>query len=150
MWGLKLLIHSQTSKFGMDKKFNLTHYDGCNYLSILRLMLNHVNKRSPLWRMRQRTGSSWFKYGLSPVRCQVIALTNYSVLPVGPLACLEEKKNQWKWRPPFCVGLIVSSPKRPRNSDICFQSVSKGWKPIEKLSFIVNDLWPNDMGETYV
>ena len=31
----------------MDKKFHLTRYQACNYLSILGLKLNHVSKRGP-------------------------------------------------------------------------------------------------------
>ena len=31
----------------MDKLFHLTFYDGCNYLSLLGLKLNHVSKRRP-------------------------------------------------------------------------------------------------------
>ena len=30
---------------GMAKQFHPTHYDGCNYLSVLRLKSNHVSKR---------------------------------------------------------------------------------------------------------
>ena len=33
--------------FGMDKKFNPTIYNGCDYLSMLRLKLNHVSKKEP-------------------------------------------------------------------------------------------------------
>ena len=32
----------------MDKKFYSTFYDGCIYLSMLGLKLNHVNKRGPM------------------------------------------------------------------------------------------------------
>ena len=35
---------------GMDKKFHLTLYNGCNYLSMLGLKLNHISKRGP-WRL---------------------------------------------------------------------------------------------------
>ena len=49
---MQLLIHSQTStvqllKFGMDKSFHPTHYDGCNHSSMLALNLIHVSKRHP-------------------------------------------------------------------------------------------------------
>ena len=50
---MKLLIHSQTStvaplKYGnMDKLFHPTLYNGCNYIYMLGLKLNHVNKRGP-------------------------------------------------------------------------------------------------------
>ena len=33
--------------FGMDKQFYPTYYNGCNYLSMLGLKLNHVSKRGP-------------------------------------------------------------------------------------------------------
>ena len=32
---------------GMDKLFHPIHYNGCNYLSMLGLKLNHVSKRGP-------------------------------------------------------------------------------------------------------
>ena len=32
---------------GMDKQFHPTFYNGCNYLSMLGLKLNHVSKRGP-------------------------------------------------------------------------------------------------------
>ena len=35
-------LHSWS--LGMDKQFHLTHYNGCNYLSILGLKLIHVSK----------------------------------------------------------------------------------------------------------
>ena len=50
---MKSFIHSQTSNFnictvrwslGMDRSFQLTHYNGCNYLSMLDLKLYHVSK----------------------------------------------------------------------------------------------------------
>ena len=52
MYGMKLLIHSQTStvqplKFGMDKQFHPTLYNGCNYLSMLGIKLNHASERGP-------------------------------------------------------------------------------------------------------
>ena len=31
----------------MDKKFHPTVYDGCNYLPMLGLKINHVSKRGP-------------------------------------------------------------------------------------------------------
>ena len=34
---------------GMDKWFHSTLYNGCNYLSMLGLKLNHVSKRGPWW-----------------------------------------------------------------------------------------------------
>ena len=34
---------------GMDKKFHLTLYQACNYLSMLGLKLNHVSKRGHQW-----------------------------------------------------------------------------------------------------
>ena len=34
---------------GMDKSFHPMHYNGCNYLSMLGLKLNHVSKRGPRW-----------------------------------------------------------------------------------------------------
>ena len=49
---MKSLINSQTStvvrwSLGMDKQFNPTLYNECNYLSMLCLKLNHVNKMGP-------------------------------------------------------------------------------------------------------
>ena len=46
--GMKLLIHSQTStvqpiEFG-NEQFHPTHYNGCNYLSMLWLNLIHLSK----------------------------------------------------------------------------------------------------------
>ena len=35
---------------GLDKYFHPALYDGCNYLSILELQLNHVRKRGRWWR----------------------------------------------------------------------------------------------------
>ena len=32
---------------GMDRLFHPTHYNGCNYLSMLGFKLNHVSKRGP-------------------------------------------------------------------------------------------------------
>ena len=57
---MTLFIHSQTStvaslKFGMGKLFHPTLYNGCNYLSILGLKLNHVSKRG-YW------CQSWFSW----------------------------------------------------------------------------------------
>ena len=34
---------------GLDKKFHSTLSNGCNYLSMLRVKLNHVSKRGPWW-----------------------------------------------------------------------------------------------------
>ena len=49
---MKLLVHSQTlGSLGMDKLFCPTHYDGCNYLPMLRLKLAHVSKMGP-WQTR--------------------------------------------------------------------------------------------------
>ena len=49
---IKLLINSSTStvqllSLGMDKEFHPTLYNGCNYLSMVGLDLNHVSKRGP-------------------------------------------------------------------------------------------------------
>ena len=50
---MKLLIHSPKLQWlyhwslGMDKQFHPTFYNGCNYLSMLGLKLNHVSKRGP-------------------------------------------------------------------------------------------------------
>ena len=49
---MTLLNHSQTPtiaplKFGMDKRFLPSHYNGCNYLSMMGLKLIHVSKRGP-------------------------------------------------------------------------------------------------------
>ena len=44
---MKLHIHSQTSTLGMENKFQSTFHNGCNYLSMLGLNLNHVSKRGP-------------------------------------------------------------------------------------------------------
>ena len=49
---MKLLMHSQTStlqrwSLRMDKLFYPTLYNGRNYLCILEIKLNHVDKRSP-------------------------------------------------------------------------------------------------------
>ena len=41
---------------GMDKQSHPTHCNGCDYLFILGLMLIHVSKRGPWWRMFT---SSW-------------------------------------------------------------------------------------------
>ena len=38
----------------MDKQFHPTHYNGCNYLSMLGLKLNHVSKRGPRLVMNHR------------------------------------------------------------------------------------------------
>ena len=49
---MKLHIHSQTStlvslSLEMDEWFHLTPYNGCNYLSMQGLKLNHISKRGP-------------------------------------------------------------------------------------------------------
>ena len=43
---------------GMDKYLHTTLYNGCNYLSMLGLKLNHVSKRGPcgLWATRKSAG----------------------------------------------------------------------------------------------
>ena len=51
--GVKLRIHSQTSmvpplKFGNGWFIHRTSYWGCNYLSMLKLTLNHVSKSIPV------------------------------------------------------------------------------------------------------
>ena len=52
VWDEMSFIHSPTSmvvwSLGMDKLFNLTHYNGCNYLSMLGLNIIHVSNRG-LW-----------------------------------------------------------------------------------------------------
>ena len=56
---MKLRSHSQTSVvvgLGMDEQFHLTLYDGCNYISMLRLKLIHVSKRG------YRSGFDIFKF----------------------------------------------------------------------------------------
>ena len=45
---------------GMDKLFHPTHYNGCNYLSMLRLKLIHVSERGPRWLL---------SYGAREVQC---------------------------------------------------------------------------------
>ena len=68
---MKLLIHSQTStvqhmKFGIEKQFHPTLYNGCNYLSTLGSKLNHVSRRDH-WCRNATTGhmawheSQWTK-----------------------------------------------------------------------------------------
>ena len=48
---------------GMDKYFHPTHYNGCNYLSMLGLKLNHVSKRghrwARLWHFRKYYCQTW-------------------------------------------------------------------------------------------
>ena len=49
--GMKYLIHSQTSaaaplKFGMDKYVHPTLYNGCNYLSMLRLLAKGIPEQN--------------------------------------------------------------------------------------------------------
>ena len=49
---MEIRIHSQIQRLhlwslGMDKWFHLTIYNGCNYLSILGLKLNHVSEKGP-------------------------------------------------------------------------------------------------------
>ena len=51
---MKLLNHPQTStvvplKFGINKWFHHTLYNGCNYLTMLGLKSNHVSKMGPLY-----------------------------------------------------------------------------------------------------
>ena len=54
-WEMKLFIHEPKLyqlhhwSLGMDKLFHLTLYNGCNYLSMLGLKLNHTSKMGP-WR----------------------------------------------------------------------------------------------------
>ena len=43
------LQRSHRWSLGMDKLFHHIHYNGCNYLSMLRLKLNHVSKRGHRW-----------------------------------------------------------------------------------------------------
>ena len=97
---MKLLIHSQLQLWnrwssGMDKYFHPTSYDGCNYLSMLRLKLTHGSKRGPRNLAHSQrlspyehaetdipiyaSGSSVITFscnGLSPICCPVITWTN--------------------------------------------------------------------------
>ena len=41
-------------RFGMNKQFHPTLYDGCSYLSILGLTINHVGKKGP-----RQQGTTW-------------------------------------------------------------------------------------------
>ena len=45
---MKLLIHFQNSMVELLKFENARHYNGCNYLSMVGLMLIHVSKRGTL------------------------------------------------------------------------------------------------------
>ena len=72
MCEMKLRIHSQTSmvewlKFGKDKQFCPTLYNGYNYLSMVGLNLIHGSKRGP-WR--------YVTYTLDPQCVPVDSYTN--------------------------------------------------------------------------
>ena len=49
---------------GMDTKSHPTHFDGCNYLSMLRLKLIHVSKRSPMTLSQYIKGILWNVWNL--------------------------------------------------------------------------------------
>ena len=49
---------------GMDKLFHPIHYNGCNYLCMLGLKLNHVSKRSP--RQQATSGTNVVSYDSMP------------------------------------------------------------------------------------
>ena len=45
MWD-GIILHRWS--LGMDKEYYATLYNGINYLSMLRLKLNHISKRGPM------------------------------------------------------------------------------------------------------
>ena len=54
-------------RFGMDKLFHRTFYWMCDYLSMLRFMLNDVSKRRPLSNIRKRKGGYQMIFLLSVI-----------------------------------------------------------------------------------
>ena len=74
--------------FGMDKKLHLTFYNGCNYLSILGLKLNHVSKRPPWglmwsWKYHHLFPASASKRHQIPMKmqwCHIEYITGYATM----------------------------------------------------------------------
>ena len=62
---------------GMDKWFHPTHYNGCKYLSMLGLKLNHVSKRGPWYWMQNR------RLPYSTNVDILLELCNYRNLPIA-------------------------------------------------------------------
>ena len=63
----------------MDKLFHPTLYNGCNYLSMLGLKLNHVSKRGPL------CSSPWsLTFSLFFCSATIIITTSISRIPYPP------------------------------------------------------------------
>ena len=73
--GMKVLIPSQSLKFGMDDSFHPTLYDGCDNLSMLELNLNHASKRGPRYQINHLYGTQPLSY---PQNKNISAAFKYS------------------------------------------------------------------------
>ena len=91
---MKLLINCHTltvslCKFGMDKWFNPALYDGCNYLSMLCLMLSHVNKPDPTARVVCMP-LTWWRHQMETFSALLALCARNSPVPVN-----SPHKGQW-------------------------------------------------------
>ena len=66
----------QRWSLGMDKYFHPTLYNGCSYLSMLWLKLNHVSKKGPWCHQEQLT--SWAK--VDPALCHHMTSPGHNML----------------------------------------------------------------------
>ena len=124
MSGMKLLIHSLMQRcnrlsWGMDKWFDPILYNGCNYLSMLGLKLDHVSKRGP-WCAFQ-FGScprEVFKLPFNHPLMEILLLTEDIDLP--------RTIRLTGWLSPVCLS-VTRGYVNPKTPPICRRSEVKPW-----------------------
>ena len=72
---------------GMDRKFHPIHYNGCNYLSMLGLKINHVSKR----------GHSSFNHCWEIMHTKVCKCVRYMDV------CIHQENNITENKPPWIL-----------------------------------------------